>query len=137
VIVTLREQIHGRLDQLFVEAERFREALAALGSRRHAPTREPPLRDRRNAPTRPVAGNGAAQGAGSDPVARARRAVGRPCEDRWRDRRRDRARARGLVTLSRLARTGEARRADWGYALTEPRGVGTAAGAEPTPPSTK
>jgi DNA-binding IclR family transcriptional regulator len=47
--------------------------------------------------------------------------------------------ARGTVstTLSRLAKTRELRRADRGYALAKARGADTAAGPEPTPPSTK
>lgn len=139
MIETLRAHIQDRLGQLLAETEQLRKALAALDPRgHHAPTREAPSRQRR--PRGEV---------GAQPVARTGRRTARDAtrscvlaavsdgKARTAGEIAATGLARGTVstTLSRVAKTGEVRRAGRGYALAKARGAETAAGPEPTPPS--
>jgi CRP-like cAMP-binding protein len=141
VIDRLREQIHYRLDQLAGEADRLRKALAALDPRsssaptaREAPARAAPARRRATAaPSKPKA-----RPVKSEPVRRTRQPAARSprrtapgatkasvlvalgSEAMTAGQVADKtglARATVATTLSKLAQSGEVRKAERGYRL--------------------
>jgi predicted transcriptional regulator len=129
MIDRIRSEIQERLDQLLAEAEKLRHALHALDPREHTPSTPAPSRPRasRARTTRSAAPAAAAK---TDGAARARTAPGATKRAVIAALNSDKAMTAGEVaaatglarptvstTLSKLATSGEIRKAERGYQL--------------------
>jgi DNA-binding transcriptional ArsR family regulator len=142
VIDTLRKQIQERLDQLLAEAEKLRKALSALGPRgQQAPARTATPRARRARARTPAPS--ATRARRRTPPGATKARVLEALLDGKAMTAGEVAAATGLgrgtvsTTLTKLAKSGEVRKAERGYALPRSRSAraGAAGVAEPGPPS--
>ncbi|HET7380265.1 MAG TPA: winged helix-turn-helix domain-containing protein [Gaiellales bacterium] len=136
MIDTLRREIQDRLDQLLAEAEKLRKALAALDPRGHQPPPRKAQPGRRTPVPPPAKPRRRAEPGSTKSRVLAALSDGQPMTAGEVAAVTGLARPTVSTTLTRLAKNGEARRAERGYTLPTSAGGDHAAGSErPSPAS--